>query len=382
MKKQPAINKKVLRWVVGGLFLVLGNFPWMAVLQAGGVVGSGTPGSCTQAALTTALTGGGTVTFNCGGAATITITTPLTISQDTIIEGGGKIVLSGGLITRLFHVQAAQASLTLNDIVLDRANSTVSGDGGAILSVGTLVLNRTTIQNSVTTGCGGAIWSNGTMIISNSSFKSNTGVSAGGAICTGAFGTTRLQVTDSSFSNNTTSDPVVGYGGAIHVNGPVAEVTIIDSSFTTNSGRLGGALSVFTGGSATLRTLNPANPVLFLANSAAEDGGAIYNLGALYIYQAEMNGNAVPTNSLAIGYGGGIANLGNLTLQDSLLSANQGRFGGGLFVGSPIGISGVTPQADVQRTSFVLNSAGSLGGGLYTNTGATVTVANSSFSPT
>ena len=44
--------------------LVLAAVPSVAL--AAGVVGSGTPGSCTDAALTTALAGGGTVTFNCG----------------------------------------------------------------------------------------------------------------------------------------------------------------------------------------------------------------------------------------------------------------------------------------------------------------------------
>ena len=41
---------------------------------AAGVVGDGTPESCTEAALDTTLAGGGTVTFNCGGTATITVT--------------------------------------------------------------------------------------------------------------------------------------------------------------------------------------------------------------------------------------------------------------------------------------------------------------------
>jgi hypothetical protein len=34
--------------------------------RAAGVVGDGTPGSCTTAALTAALSGGGLVTFDCG----------------------------------------------------------------------------------------------------------------------------------------------------------------------------------------------------------------------------------------------------------------------------------------------------------------------------
>src|SRR5690242_57485 len=64
-----------------------------------GVVGTGTAASCTDAALNAALTGGGVVTFNCGGPATINISTGTgskTIAADTTIDGGGVITISGG----------------------------------------------------------------------------------------------------------------------------------------------------------------------------------------------------------------------------------------------------------------------------------------------
>ena len=55
------------------------------------VVVTGTSGGCTEAALNACLPGGvnfdGTVTFACGGAATITVTSPKTISADTTITG-------------------------------------------------------------------------------------------------------------------------------------------------------------------------------------------------------------------------------------------------------------------------------------------------------
>lgn len=38
-----------------------------AQVRGAGVVGDGTPGSCTESALTSALNGGGLVTFDCGG---------------------------------------------------------------------------------------------------------------------------------------------------------------------------------------------------------------------------------------------------------------------------------------------------------------------------
>jgi hypothetical protein len=48
--------------------------------RADAVVGTGTADSCTEAALDAALATGGNITFNCGGAATITVTSTETIS--------------------------------------------------------------------------------------------------------------------------------------------------------------------------------------------------------------------------------------------------------------------------------------------------------------
>ncbi len=381
MEKYLPKRSRVFRWAVGGLFLMLGGLPWMAPLQAAGVVGTGTPGSCTQAALTTALVGGGTVTFNCGAAATtIPVSTQIPITQDTVIKGGGLITITGGFATRLFDVTA---SLTLNDIILDRFASQGSGDGngGAITSTGTLVLDNVTIQISKTNFCGGAIYSDGTLIISNSTFDNNTAGRDGGAICTGVSGTNRLQVTNSGFTNNLANDPVfnLASGGAIVVGGLIAEATIIDSFFFNNSATYGGGLNVKAGGTATLRTQNPANPVTFLGNFANIDGGAIYNGGILAIYGAGLNANTVPRNTSGLGHGGAIANTGSLTLHDSLLTLNKGRYGGGLFVGYI-----PTAQADVRRTTFGGNEASEFGGGLCTgdalsNTGAKVTVTDSVF---
>src|SRR5215831_3454740 len=82
-----------------------------------GVVGNGTPASCTEAALDTALgcgppngqpvsrtcNGGGTVTFNCGPSPdTITVSISRFISTDTTIDGGGLMTISGGNSVQVF----------------------------------------------------------------------------------------------------------------------------------------------------------------------------------------------------------------------------------------------------------------------------------------
>ena len=112
--------------------------------QAAGVVGNGTPESCTEAALIAALAGGGTVTFNCGGPTTIFITTPKVIAADTTIIGDDVITLAGEGSTRLFEVNSG-VTLRLQHIVLDGGASTDS-DGGAIASAGALYLELSLIH--------------------------------------------------------------------------------------------------------------------------------------------------------------------------------------------------------------------------------------------
>ena len=77
------------------------------------MVGTGTAASCTDAALNAALAGGGLVTFDCGGPATIDISTGTgtkTIAADTTIDGGGLITISGGNTVRVFSRQLRRSS--------------------------------------------------------------------------------------------------------------------------------------------------------------------------------------------------------------------------------------------------------------------------------
>ena len=70
------------------------------------VVGTGTGASCTETALNARLPSGGSITFNCGGLATITVTSTKDISADTNIDGGSLITISGGNTVGVFSVNA------------------------------------------------------------------------------------------------------------------------------------------------------------------------------------------------------------------------------------------------------------------------------------
>src|SRR5947208_9499122 len=100
------------------------------------VVGTGTSASCTEAALDACLPGGGsfngTVTFACGGAATITVTSTKGINgANTTIDGGGVITISGGGTVRVFVVNSG-VTFTVENLTI--ANGFTTGGGGAILN--------------------------------------------------------------------------------------------------------------------------------------------------------------------------------------------------------------------------------------------------------
>ena len=102
--------------IAGALSLI-----WIAhPAQANGVVGDGTPASCTESALRAALNHGGVVTFRCGSQpVTITLTGELRPTRDVEIDGGGpeqggRIILDGGHRTRLIWLENAQLKTSHN----------------------------------------------------------------------------------------------------------------------------------------------------------------------------------------------------------------------------------------------------------------------------
>ncbi|HEX7409839.1 MAG TPA: choice-of-anchor Q domain-containing protein [Candidatus Binatia bacterium] len=128
------------------------------------VVGTGT-GTCTEAALNTCLPGGGsfdgTVTFNCGGAATITVSSTKTISADTTLDGGSLITISGGHFVGVFSVNAG-VTFTIQNLTISNGNS--AGNGGGIYNwgSGTLTVTNTIVANSTSGGnCAGSVTDGG-----------------------------------------------------------------------------------------------------------------------------------------------------------------------------------------------------------------------------
>jgi hypothetical protein len=104
-----------------------------ALAQSAGVVGNGSPASCTEVAFNQALSGFGTITFDCGGPVVIPITSSKMLSATTTIDGTGQqITLDGGYATRLFESTYEFSSYTLTFRNLTLRNARGTDFGGAM----------------------------------------------------------------------------------------------------------------------------------------------------------------------------------------------------------------------------------------------------------
>ncbi|GAC1547155.1 MAG: choice-of-anchor Q domain-containing protein [Herpetosiphon sp.] len=328
--------RNLLRVVLIIVMVMLLSGGLVGRVYAGGDVGTGTAASCTEAELDRALRGGGSITFNCGGAATIiNLTNQKTITSDTTLDGANLITLSGGNATRLFLVTNAK-TLTLNNLTL--TNGYVNADGGAIYNQnGTLILNHSTIQNSQTTtnGSGGAIVSYGGLTITDSLFVKNRAANGGALYVRSGQATIRNSV----LRENATTSTTDGWGGALFLWDNV-RVDIEGGEIAYNTARLGGGIhNRFATSSVTLH--DGTN----IHNNEATTGGGIYNLS-------------------------GTATLTNVTLQSNLVTATTGNSGGGGIYndGGTATLTNVTLQGNSVTTSTTGYGSG---GGIYNLSGTT-----------
>lgn len=232
--------------LVFGIDIVLLALTWLGVsrpwdVQAAGVVGNGTPQSCTSQALANAMSGGGLVTFNCGAAPAIIIITQMgglvVGGQGVTIDGANKITLSGANSTRIFDVFSAGnflGSLTLQNITLSHGTVTGSEVGGCIRnSDGVLNLYNTIVEDCYSALDGGAIYSDGNsrMTLTSSAIRYNVANRICGGICD--LGVS-LVLTDTLIYSNTALTQDVGGIGSTGV------VTITNSSILSNTAKLDG----------------------------------------------------------------------------------------------------------------------------------------------
>lgn len=304
------------------------------------VVGTGTAASCTGAAFVAAVAKGGVIVFDCGDAP-VTITVPETanIFNNTgpkiVIDGGGKVTLSGGGQRRILYMNTCDPALVWTTSHCDNQDHPQ-----LTLQNLTFVDGAVSGTNAAGISGGGAVFARGGRLkIVNSRFFRNqcdeTGPDVGGGAVR-AFDQSNglpLYVVHSTFGGRSDLGNACSNGGALSSIG--VSYTVINSLLTNNR-------AIGVGG-------NPARS----GTGGGGSGGAIYNDGNTY--HLAIEGSRIADNTAAEG-GGAILFFSNdgggtMSISDSVLSANKsGTFEtaglpGIFYVGNgPPQISGSTLQ--------------------------------------
>jgi hypothetical protein len=292
-----------------------GNYPIPAEAQEEDtsnpdhVVGNGTPESCTADAFINAVAEGGIICFDCGNEpVTITLTEPAKIYNDTgpeiVIDGGSKVILSGGGTTRILYMNTCD-----KDQVWTTGHCNNQDHP------------RLTVQNL-------------TFISGNS--KSETDYDGGGAIYVRGG---RFKIVNCRFFNNECTDTGPDVGGAVvrvfdqYNDLPVYVVnsTFGGGSDYGNSGSNGGGISSIDVSwtlincwfSYNTAVGNGGNPPV---SGTLGSGGAIYNDGntmTLEILGTLIENNSVNTHGSAVFF---VSNdhTGNIIIDQSVIRNNTG----------------------------------------------------------
>ena len=282
------------------------------------VIGSGTPASCTFAALSAAVAAGGVITFNCGAApVTIPVTATMTLptAKNTVIDGGRLVTLDGGGKTQMLRFDSPDFQKNETRVVLQHLRMI----NGFVPGSKPIPQAPAPCSQGFNDGEGGAIY----MRDGN------------------------LSVIDCIFENNKAAPvgPDVA-GGAIRMLGSKHGVVIVGSTFLGNSASNGAGVgclfseldvydSYLDGHTATGHDANNNDPQkCAVMNNGQNEIGSGGNGGALYSDGNSVNvvlcGDKITNNHAGTNaFGGGLFFTSNnfggtLTIADTNIASNTG----------------------------------------------------------
>lgn len=178
------------------------------------VVGSGSPASCTFAALQAAVKTGGIITFDCGAnpvTIPITQTLDVPITKSTVIDGGRLVTLDGQKKVRILRWYSANFRANDNQLTLQH----IALVNGKTTPMQAIPVAPPPCSQGYNDGEGGAIYMrDGNLVVIDSIFTGNEGAQLG---------------------------PDTG-GGAIYVVGSKRGLLVAGSTFTKNDASNGGGI--------------------------------------------------------------------------------------------------------------------------------------------
>jgi hypothetical protein len=344
------------------------------------------------------------------------------ITDDLKINGpgAGSLTVSGGGQSRVFEVDAPATvsisglTITGGDGVADPSDTGLNaGQGGGVLSFGSLTIKASTVSGNSTIAGGGIFSYLGTLTIRDSSVSANSAFGGAGIDNFEGAVTISGSTLDDNFApdgaggaiynddgavvmnGSTLADNFANSGGGIYNHGGISDVgtvtingcNVIGNTAAAHddpSGRVvrgGNGGGIYNeGGFQTMVTINVST---FEGNHALAasaffglfidggGGGAIYNNGGLTISGSTM------TNNTADLIGGAIGNGGALSVNNCTLTSNSalGFLG---FSGNGGAISIIGGTATITDGTITGNTSIHFGGGIFN--AATLTMKNSTVS--
>lgn len=273
------------------------------------IIGDGTPQSCTSDAVVSTIAKGGIIRFNCGPKPIIiqlneTAKIVNTTGPKIVIDGGGKVALSGKNLHRILYMNTCDQNQVWT-------TSHCQNQDHPQLTVQNLVFLQGNSSSEEIYDGGGAIWARGGRLkIVNCRFFNNicasTGPDVGGAAVRAfsQYENLPLYVVNSTFGGAADFGNSCSNGGGLSSIG--VSYSVINSLFSHNSAIGYGA--------------NPQRP----GTPGGGSGGAIYNDGNTF--DLNLCGTRIEDNSAREG-GGAIFfvsndRTGHLIIQHSFLQNN------------------------------------------------------------
>ncbi|MEA2415371.1 MAG: hypothetical protein QOI58_2028 [Thermoanaerobaculia bacterium] len=296
------------------------------------------PGSLVDA-ISQANASAGPHTINITASGTVSVTTPLVLTQSMTINGPlatpPTFTIDGGNATRLVQVSASAAGpMALSGIALTHGRVDSAKGGAVDVPAGrTLNLTNCLVTANSTTGtssadiflsAGGAISTAGTLNVQFSTISNNAATGPGGAIYSAATATVSIA------SSQVIGNQATNFAGAMYCSASVL-ITITNTTFFGNQSGTGGSGAIgFTDTKAVI------SGCTFSGNTTLGAGGAMVTsarTGAtIGIENSTFSGNSADFA------GAFYAQLGTTDLRNVTITANSAHRAGGGFnnPGAPI----------------------------------------------
>jgi hypothetical protein len=255
-------------------------------------IGTGVAGSCTAAALQTALSGPATdIRFNCGPLPVeIALTSTLTINRSLTLDGDDLVTLKAPPGSR--HLTITAGAVVLRDMIFTGANHTLPC--GAI---------------DVAPPSGAQV------TIASSRVSGNTTTSFGGGVC--ARTNANLTVVDSVISGNRAGDS----GGGIFSQW---NLDVLRSDISANvAAQNGGGIAAPTGGAIISQSLLAGN-VAGSPSSTTAVGGALLTGGYTTVRDTTLSGNTAGEAAAILAGGGDYVEINGVTIAGNTARASAG----------------------------------------------------------